>query len=763
MGNFSKDPQIKLQNSLLRHYVSVRLQQGVPILDADWNELEDLRRWELWSLLKWFVGDGVPENNDGFKIAPAAGAGLNTIILTSKKAQADWSSVTVNRTLSTAADALGFGPQNYASGKIIGSARARLTSDAAGTFPLNLGSGDKKLVVKADDFIEEEILFRSTDPLITNAGNVPVSDVMAVINAQAHNLIAGLGQGRDFVITGGGDGTSENAGRCLVGGWEALNESNLKYTSQALYDNDALALKWGVAKIAPLSTPAARRIDTVYLDVWEREVDEGEDKEHLVDPRINIETSVRIKREWAVRVEENSISLPPPPVPAGHVFFRLATIARRPGDNTVYSGDITDVRERRLLLPPATLISDVLGGNPADYRRGLGRPTVSLRTAINAVLRGDLPATAPDLLSTGQPNDLASKAVFQDHDGNIWAFFTSNRTGNQNIFLRRFPVGTQVWGPEEAITTDPASDSEPVGLVDSTGDIWIFWNSNRGATSQNLWMKRFRSGTAAWDVDTSLTSSAGDNFQQIVLEDKNTNLWVFWMSMRSGNKPSLWLKRYLRATNTWTPDTAAPLISSPAPAIDQLPSASTDAGGTVYMVWQSNRNASTDHIFWNRLDSNGNLLGSDQQVVPASTNRERDPFLLVDSRNQVWAFWRASIGSVYQIQAARFDRNAGTWTPEPNLTTGTFNNFSPIAVVDGLGNVWAIWRSVRSGGQEVLVYRIFNQATASWSIERPVTPAPGDHKLSAAISTAAGGIMILWTSAAGGTSQAIYRQIFPAI
>src|SRR5258705_11472093 len=52
----------------LNRYVSVRLQQGVPLVDADWNALDDTRRFELRAFLKWYVGDGVPYGNDGFRI-----------------------------------------------------------------------------------------------------------------------------------------------------------------------------------------------------------------------------------------------------------------------------------------------------------------------------------------------------------------------------------------------------------------------------------------------------------------------------------------------------------------------------------------------------------------------------------------------------------------------------------------------------------------------------------------------------------------------
>jgi IPT/TIG domain/Family of unknown function (DUF6519) len=53
----------------LKGYTGVRLQQGVPIADADWNAQVDTHKFELRSFLRWFVGDGVPWGNDGFRIA----------------------------------------------------------------------------------------------------------------------------------------------------------------------------------------------------------------------------------------------------------------------------------------------------------------------------------------------------------------------------------------------------------------------------------------------------------------------------------------------------------------------------------------------------------------------------------------------------------------------------------------------------------------------------------------------------------------------
>ena len=63
-------------------YVGVRLQQGVPIVDRDWNEMEDIRKFELRAFLKWFVGDGVPTGSDAFRIdSPGSSTDANDFII----------------------------------------------------------------------------------------------------------------------------------------------------------------------------------------------------------------------------------------------------------------------------------------------------------------------------------------------------------------------------------------------------------------------------------------------------------------------------------------------------------------------------------------------------------------------------------------------------------------------------------------------------------------------------------------------------------
>ena len=65
----------------LKARCNVRLQQGVPIVDADWNELDDIRKFQLRSYLKWFVGDGIPNDGAAFKIDPASPVAADDFIV----------------------------------------------------------------------------------------------------------------------------------------------------------------------------------------------------------------------------------------------------------------------------------------------------------------------------------------------------------------------------------------------------------------------------------------------------------------------------------------------------------------------------------------------------------------------------------------------------------------------------------------------------------------------------------------------------------
>jgi hypothetical protein len=261
MGNFSRNSfrETNILNNLLglvvtpvteaKHYVGVRLQQGVPVLDADWNELEDIRRMELVAMLRYFIGNGVPAGNQGFQILATGGA-------------------------------------------------------------------------------------------------------------------------NNFAIGGG---------IILVDGLLVINGALTTYQTQS-----------NAAGLPALTTPAADRTDTVYLDTWEEEIagsDGGDTR--LIDDRLGVETAVRVKREWAVRVQENASDLSTIVREDGHSYLPLARLNRRKNVAAIAADMIVDQRKTGITLTEHIKVPLFLqmGLEILDLARFI-QMLNGLRTSLFARLRG---------------------------------------------------------------------------------------------------------------------------------------------------------------------------------------------------------------------------------------------------------------------------------------------------------------------------------------------------------------------------------------
>lgn len=211
----------------------------------------------------------------------------------------------------------------------------------------------------------------------------------------------------DFLIRGG-DGTTDDAACAILGGWPALGESDLAYTKQRLYQNEQLAEKWGVPVLPALDVPKVDRVDLVYLDLWERTVDAAEDPD-LINLEIGVESCVRRRYEWVVRVNEGSHDLPML-FPIGHRRLPLALLHRVEGDLK----SIEDLRPIGFSLVRSLFFSDQgvgVGGDPGDDIFRVTQASGSFRISSD----GARIEAAPD--STETQNDTPGLHLSADNRG----------------------------------------------------------------------------------------------------------------------------------------------------------------------------------------------------------------------------------------------------------------------------------------------------------------------------------------------------------
>ena len=168
----------------------------------------------------------------------------------------------------------------------------------------------------------------------------------------------------DFRIAAEGPG----GGVCLVGGIEIFLGADMNYSDQA--------------GMPTLSTPGATqpdpRVDAVYLDVWLEEVDGAEDGDLLNPDDVGIQTSVRQRPAWRVRVAEG---LPVPAPLPGHTHYPVARFTRPRNEAEIRADMITDDRrtirslaevESRLALLESLIVLPAFDPPPNEFAPNLG-------------------------------------------------------------------------------------------------------------------------------------------------------------------------------------------------------------------------------------------------------------------------------------------------------------------------------------------------------------------------------------------------------
>jgi hypothetical protein len=630
----------------IKAFCNVRLQHGAMVLDADVNELDDIRGFEVRAFLKWFVGDGVPDGNDGFRIAAAA-------------------------------------------------------SPAPDDFQILAGD---QLTGTAPD------------------SNVP---------SPALN---------EFAL--------QRFGRCIVDGLAAVIQANAMYKEQPLYT----AAAYGVPQVAPIPTALGQVL--VYLDVWKRVVTPTEDGS-LIVPLVGRESCARTKLEWVVRTRLGTIV----PVQGdadflpNHSYYGLARIDRRMvfgSSAPILSSDITDLRERGLSIPPSTLIPDVLGGTESDYRRGLNRPAVSLRDAINALARGEVPAQVERPVvpgGTGPTSYEDDPRYAADASCGVLAAWSGVASdGVQHTFVARLDTLSPSAGftAPLQITSGDHPAYMPYVLSLPGGDVLVVYQGYRGDNFGDIVFKRAHSLAelqTAGELPVANTLNVREALPFAVISG---NVVVFFYC-RFGAGWRWQRRRYQHVSNTWL-DAGPTAIAGATDYGQESLHAAVDDGGSVWVAYSSPTGIG---VF--RLNAATNVQDSQATFNSTTTDDYNRPFV-VCAAGKVWLFWDGAAGIYY----ARWSGTA--WSSAVQLSYTVAGDRDVRAALDPGGRIALVFsRRVMPSklyGLNDLYLMHGDPNTGGW-FPSAVVVASDWNNAPRALVNASGSLWLLWLN----SSRQYYRQI----
>jgi len=449
---------------------------------------------------------------------------------------------------------------------------------------------------------------------------------------------------------------------------------------------------------------------------------------------------------------------------AGHSYYALASIARVAADPIVYPSQIVDRREQRLLTPPSTLIDDVLGTSPDRYRRGLDRPAISIRSAVNALLRGELPSSTDQVIAPDPANDFATRSAVEIGPDTV-IFWHSNRAGGIDqvfgaVWSSSLP-GQAATNPPVQITTALTSATlpsivllptspQPNPLVAYAADNNISFR--RAATVSGL--------PAA--VESSISTQAENEESPIAVrvDDIVTFFW-YWNGPATTDRIRFRRRQYqptwAEATAVWldgeTTDLSTLRAENPSTSPGTL-HAAADSTGRIWIAFRT----FDDRIAVVRLTPSTGAIENWTDTAFKPTAADDFPIVLIDAADSAWVFWTGSTG----LQNVAFDLVAGAWGA-PNVVPGTAaGDERPTAVLDADGGIWLLWTRPTAGTDTHIYAARRHPETGGWGEPRQVTASAGINDFAHA-SLRDGSIDLYFRSNRAGQFDLFHKQLIIAI
>jgi len=207
-------------------------------------------------------------------------------------------------------------------------------------------------------------------------------------------------------------------------------------------------------------------------------------------------------------------------------------------------------------------------------------PVISYRTtnSPNYTYSPSAWSPAQSLVSTPLSQNIAP-SVAQLRNGTLLLSFASNRTGNFDIFLKRFSPATG-WFPDQQMTLNTADEKTSSIVAASDGSLWLFWDRAVNPTTANIFYKVWRTGS--WSAEAALTNDTSniENLEPSGFQMSDGSVWMAWSRIdTSSNLGNVYYKTY--RAGAWSSSIQLTSTTNQ----DHHPHMIQDSNNTIWIAW----------------------------------------------------------------------------------------------------------------------------------------------------------------------------------
>ncbi|MBC8055752.1 MAG: hypothetical protein H7Y61_04175 [Rhizobiales bacterium] len=274
-----------------------------------------------------------------------------------------------------------------------------------------------------------------------------------------------------------------------------------------------------------------------------------------------------------------------------------------------------------------------------------------------------------------------------DAQGNAIVVWMNSDNFRTNIWARRYtPAGG--WGSAQLIETGDGGADGPQVAFDGAGNAIAVFSQGDGPLT-SLMANRFVPGSG-WGTASAIESdSTGAALAPAIAVDTNGNAVVVWVWANvSVPGHNVWANRYTAGAG-W--GTAGPIDVGYAPNVTAAPQVALDGAGSAIAVWHRPDGSSPFDTIWTSRYVDGDGWGAPSLLETDDTNSARNARVAFDAGGNATVVWTQSDGVHTNVLANRFTAGAGWGTPLLIETDNGGSAHEAQLVVDGNGNVTAVW------------------------------------------------------------------------
>jgi hypothetical protein len=205
--------------------------------------------------------------------------------------------------------------------------------------------------------------------------------------------------------------------------------------------------------------------------------------------------------------------------------------------------------------------------------------------------------------------------------------------GGDQIFLMHYSKSQRVWNGPFAVTNAGEDAMRSAVAVDGQGRAWVFYSTQRSGNFDIYARSSRADGTMTSEI--RLTTDPGTDIFPAAVTDTAGRVWVTWQGFRNNNFEIL--------ASAQTGDTfSAEAIVSASRASDWEPAIAAAANGEVAISWDTYDKGDYD-VYVRRVRFGGNQISLDDPIaIAASLNFEARSTLAYDPQNRLWIAYEVS-------------------------------------------------------------------------------------------------------------------------